>query len=320
MSLRPPCELIVKGLIPSVRALIAHELYREGYSQNTIAKMLGITQASVNYYLSLGVSGYRRELDVLTQEDPHFDTVLRTLINYIKSGESSSALTLLCSYCLQLRASKTLCKAHVEEIPQLKDCSVCSSLIGGFEVKDLEVIKTLKLATIILEHSKHFPYVIPEVNTNIAMAKESPKSIRDIAAIPGRIVKVIDRAKAVSEPRFGASKHLAKILLAATKINPNIRAAINIKYDRYMKEALIALGMKFVHVRDKPRGRYVSDDVIVNEIALTITRLKEVPEALIDLGGVGYEPALYIFGEDAVDVAQKAISLASAYIAISSRS
>ena len=318
MALRPPCELVSRRMLPSIRGLVAQELSARGYSQNRIAKILGVTQAAVNYYLSIDRRKMIEDLEALGLRERQVETMVRSIVDYVVRGSMYSALTLVCSQCMQLRSSRALCSAHVREVQALEGCNVCPSLIGGVEVKALEVLENLKLAAAILEHSRHFVHVIPEVNSNIVMAKSGASGISDVAAIPGRIVRAVERARAVSEPRFGASKHLARVLLAAARREPRFRAAINLKFDDRMKEALKTLGIKYVMVRDKPRSRYVSEDEIVDEIVEAISRQREVPEAIVDPGGVGYEPALYLFGEDAVDVAQKAIGLASAYLTVAS--
>ena len=48
-----PCEIIVKRVLPALRAMIARELVgKYGFAQAQVANILGVTQASVSHYLS----------------------------------------------------------------------------------------------------------------------------------------------------------------------------------------------------------------------------------------------------------------------------
>jgi len=53
MTIRLRCETVTKYIMPAVRGLIAKTLVEEyGFSQSSAAKMLGLTQAAVSYYIS----------------------------------------------------------------------------------------------------------------------------------------------------------------------------------------------------------------------------------------------------------------------------
>ena len=48
-----PCEVIVRRVLPALRAMIARELVEKyGFAQAQVASLLGVTQASVSHYLS----------------------------------------------------------------------------------------------------------------------------------------------------------------------------------------------------------------------------------------------------------------------------
>ncbi|OYT67965.1 MAG: thiamine-phosphate synthase, partial [Candidatus Wolframiiraptor sp. EX4484-121] len=48
-----------------------------------------------------------------------------------------------------------------------------------------------------------------ESQSNLVMAIEGADDLSDVAAIPGRIVRVYDGVKASEAPWFGASRHVA---------------------------------------------------------------------------------------------------------------
>jgi len=122
--------------------------------------------------------------------------------------------------------------------------------------------------------------------------------------------------RAFMQPEFGASEHLASVLLAAMKVNPNVRAAINIAYNRFVKEALKRLEFK-VYTFSR-RESFVNSDTAQAQVAEEVLNLgrrgEPLPEVFVDLGGYWIEPSAYIFGVNAVEVAQKAIKVAE-YVA-----
>ncbi|MCX8188731.1 MAG: XRE family transcriptional regulator [Nitrososphaeria archaeon] len=53
MMAKSRCESVTRYIIPAVRGLIAKSLVEKyGFSQSDAARMLGITQAAVSYYIS----------------------------------------------------------------------------------------------------------------------------------------------------------------------------------------------------------------------------------------------------------------------------
>ena len=49
--MKPPCEVIVWYVIPTIRAELAKELVKMGMSQKEISARLGITQSAVSQYI-----------------------------------------------------------------------------------------------------------------------------------------------------------------------------------------------------------------------------------------------------------------------------
>jgi len=312
MSLRPPCEVIIRTVLPLIRGLIAIKLYNEGLSQKEIAKLLGTTQAAVNGYVKHSEMYYVKKLSKIGVPIDMINFIVKTLLPKVKRGEVISSLTTLCNICKSFKSKGYICDLHASQYPELRECNMCLK-VEEEELVEVEVLDSMKAAIVMLERSHSFPHVIPEVNSNLVMAKRSAVSIRDVAGVPGRIVKVLGKAKAVSQPRFGASQHMARVLLSAMSVDPYVRAAINIKYDDKVRRAIEMLGLKYVIVQERPRSYHITEDDVVNDIKALLKRLKYVPDVVIDCGGLGVEPIAYIFGIDAIDVAQKAISIASAY-------
>lgn len=127
---------------------------------------------------------------------------------------------------------------------------------------------------------------IPEVGANIAYAKPGAASPSDVAAIEGRIVRTSRGARACGKPAFGASRHLAGVLLAASVWKPSVRAAINLKPERDLLEALERLGLRVARV--EPRGAC--------PVAEAVSRGLEADAYYYD-AAPGLEPSLVILSE-----------------------
>jgi len=169
----------------------------------------------------------------------------------------------------------------------------------------------VKEAVKILESDPHAYLLIPEVGLNIVECRPKARSISDVVGVPGRIVRVLRKVKAVAEPSYGASRHLATILLAANNINEKIRACINIRYDE-----------KFVNAMKKHNytllfsGPHREAKDIEKKIINLILQVGKVPKAIIDKGGLGLEPVIYIFGFNAVSTVKDALTIVKMAIQI----
>ncbi|ACV24269.1 thiamine-phosphate synthase family protein [Methanocaldococcus fervens] len=163
------------------------------------------------------------------------------------------------------------------------------------------VIKNLSYAIYLLKKMKFT--LIPEVGSNIAESLPCPKDFKDVAALTGRIIKnKLGGFYIVGDVEFGASEHIAKIILSANKFNPEIRACMNIKYD----EELIKLVKDKFTVSSFDR-KEEPPNVSTMEWGTKIAceRFGGVPDIIYDKGGVGKEPMIRVLGRDAVEVVKK---------------
>jgi hydroxymethylpyrimidine kinase/phosphomethylpyrimidine kinase len=145
--------------------------------------------------------------------------------------------------------------------------------------------------------------LIPEVGTNIAYAVLGALDSSEVAAFDGRIVRVGRKATKVGCPRFGASKHVARIVLAASSHDPRIRAAMNIKYSEEnlgaCRRAKLSIGT-FDRARE-PKG--VSS--MTWGVHKAIHDFGGIPDIIFDKGGVGKEPMIRLLAETPEEVVAK---------------
>jgi hypothetical protein len=284
-------------------------------NQMQIAKLLGITQPAVSNYLSLP----RGETDKDFEQSEVRDVAKKMASELVEGKLSlSNSIHAVCRLCIKLRSGGVTCRLHKEAVSELsaEECSACSRLFaeGTEPISDrIDVLNNLRNAILRLSESKEFMTLVPEVRTNLVMSTKGAKTEDEIAGIPGRVTVAGGRVKSLSAtPEFGASSHLAAVLLAAIEEDDKIRAAINIKFSKEVELALKNLGMRIYNFNradlpSKPDYRHLA---VPWAIKKATDELGKVPEALVDEGGYGVEPATYIFGYSATEVAEKAIEIA----------
>lgn len=177
------------------------------------------------------------------------------------------------------------------------------------------VLESMRKAIDILEQNSEVAKLIPEVQMNLVMALPKPyvKSIEHIAGVSGRIVKVGNKARASSPPSFGASWHMARALLKTMEFDENIRAAANIKYSASIVSAANSIGFSTVsHERSEEPQELKKREggSIPWLIEQAVKKFGKVPDIVCDLGDWGKEPLLYVFGKDAIEVANKIVTIA----------
>ncbi|MEN2999672.1 MAG: bifunctional hydroxymethylpyrimidine kinase/phosphomethylpyrimidine kinase [Acidilobaceae archaeon] len=156
--------------------------------------------------------------------------------------------------------------------------------------------------------------LIPEVSTNIVMAlpKLYAKTPLDVAGVPGRIGRFGERLVVPAKPEFGASRHMARAVLAAMDIDPEVRAAVNIRYGKDVEEAVTRLGLMWSYYdrREEPEEVKRKEGATMGwGIREAAKRVGRMPEVVYDYGEHGKEPITKIFGKTAVEVAQKAVAI-----------
>jgi len=310
--MRPPDEIFWKEFLPNLRGLLAHLLRSRNYSQPRIASFLNVTQAAVSNYLSTGQEQYRLRLESLGIPRADLAALIDSLVIDAAAGPVKSTHTLMTAWRNYL-SKGYLCEYHKRLYPELAECQICLLMDAALTPEKLGVLRRLEEALDILENSPIIAYLSPEVSINIAEALPDARSIEDIAAFPGRIVRIKSTLRAVSKPTFGGSHHLASILLVMMRYNRGIRAVMNIKHDEALEESLRSLGMKFAETRPQSLARDEKDVVLaVDQVLMKNPSV----DLVIDRGGIGLEPAAYVFGTDAVDVVKKVAKIARIYVSL----
>lgn len=294
-----PCEYAVKVYLPHLRARVVKRLVEEsGWSVYEAARALRVSATAAAKYKRL--SSVKPKLYADEVEELAEDLASRIAGGILSAEEFVNAV---CSLCAQSRLGGDLCKIHAADFPELARCTACAGVFtnaAGVATGRGKVLRELEEALGIVSASREFASLVPEVRTNIAAAAEPARGLADIAAFPGRLTVVKDKVVALAPPEFGASRHMASVLLAAKRVDPSVGAVTCLRFTRAVEEAAEKLGLTRAAV---DRERFSS-------VVEFVASLSEIPDFIADPGGPGIEPVAYIFGSTAPDAAEKAVKIA----------
>lgn len=309
--MHPPCEMMVDSFLPAMREAVAKRLSEEGFSQGKIASLLGVTQASVSLYIkSEGRSAeLLRRLEIPEEEGRLYASLLAEDLK----KNPVYAVSTLYSLWSDILGRGSMCGPHRSQYPQLAQCEVCIKTFGGHETHSGDAIEHVMDAVRMVEGSSAFVRIMPEVSVNIAYAPEGASSVQEIVAVPGRIVKVRGTARSFMRPEYGASTHVANVLLAMMSYDRSIRAAMNVRYDQKMGLSLSKMKIRPLLLLDEASVKRDSD--ILGPLRAALKRATGPVAAVVDPGAPGLEPGLYLFARDAVEVVQLGLKVARSYAA-----
>jgi hydroxymethylpyrimidine/phosphomethylpyrimidine kinase len=184
--------------------------------------------------------------------------------------------------------------------------------------EEIEMYGRMSVALNILEGCQEFAALIPEVRTNLVYARPGASTRYDVLGIDGRITVVNGHPTAAGKPRFGASSHMARLIVEMGKADASVRAGINFANDlglaRWLESYCQSRGWTFsvIDRRNEP------EEVKEAEGASMPWKVGEairaaggrVPKIFYETGAVGKEPVSVLVGEDPIEVAEEACKIA----------
>ncbi len=150
--------------------------------------------------------------------------------------------------------------------------------------------------------------LIPEVQSNLGFALEEAKGPEDVVGIPGRIVRNGATIATLNAPQFGASRHVAKIVLTAMRFDPEKRAVMNIKFQQYFLDACKQLKMtvgSFSRADEPKNVKQLEGSSLEWGTRQAILNRGYVPDIIFDLGGQGKEEMIRVIAKDVEDLVGK---------------
>jgi hydroxymethylpyrimidine/phosphomethylpyrimidine kinase len=180
------------------------------------------------------------------------------------------------------------------------------------EMERYHVVQELKRAVEVLRAVK-IGHLIPEVSSNLGYALPQAEGIEDVAAFPGRIMRFKDSVATHSDPEFGASEHVANIILTAMKLDPEYCSAMNIRYSRETVMQLRKKGFlvgQFDRRLEPKKMKEQEGSSLEWGVGEVLRKMRRLPDFIYDEGGVGKEPMIRVLGKNPVEVVQKILKIA----------
>lgn len=151
------------------------------------------------------------------------------------------------------------------------------------------------------------PALIPEVGMNIAYGLPGARDPGQVAAVEGRIVRVSGKVHPVGQVTFGASDHVARIVITVIRFDPRVRCAANI---RYSAEAIGILDDMLLEICTFDRAAEPPGVKTMDWGVASCCR-QGVPDVIYDLGAVGKEAMIRILGENPEGVVKNILKLSA---------
>ena len=259
---------------------LAKELKARGWTQTDIADIIGTTQSTVSRQLTKPTQSLPASSDEVVVD--YWAHELAESLN--KLGPRTEVLRhrivleLTMNNNQTLRYDKTLSGLHLDDDQAMQ-----------------AVLRRLEWATARFDVKRLEGYM-PAVGLNIAASNGTVTSPQNVAAYPGRMTVVDGRLHRHETAVFGASTHLANLLIQAQGNDPSIGAIMNIRPP--MLDGMV----------DRGDIDYISDELgfsVGLSVRGTIQSTEENITLLIDEGDFGWEPSMYILGKTPADLVDR---------------
>jgi len=286
-------EVVVEEVLPTVRSMLAEALHDRGHTQREIADLLAVSQSAVSKYVHGEIARNER-----VQDDPQVRELVERLADGLTSGEYGPVEALVeAEVCIRdLERGGVVAELHAEAVPGLAPEDAAAIHDSGGRLQETARVRaSVRRGLRVLENTSGFAQRIPAVGSNLVECLADAATIEDVAAVPGRILDVRGQVTIPGEPEFGVSQHVAGLLLAARQGGSDARAAVNVRYDERLRDALVAAGHRAVEF---------DAEADLEDAVGAALGVQPAATVLYQTGGFGIEPALYVLGPDAPTVAR----------------
>lgn len=176
------------------------------------------------------------------------------------------------------------------------------------------VISELQAAVEKVSALDRFYRLIPETQTNFVYALPDAADLSEVAGVRGRIVKIGNQAVPASYIEFGASRHMAAVVIGYMGVNPAFRSVINIRFS----DELVRICKKLFVVSSYDRSREPVGIKKKEGSSVswgTTEALSKNPraEVIYHKGDIGKEPMITVFGRNPSEVAAKVEAILKNY-------
>ena len=150
--------------------------------------------------------------------------------------------------------------------------------------------------------------LVPAVQMNLAYALPGAEEPQEVAAFPGRIGVYAGRLWFKGGPAFGASSHVARLIVTMMRHHPQLRSCVNLRHREDILAKARAAGFAVAEAdrtSEPPEVRRIegrSLDFLVEQV---LASRAQAPDIIYDEGAVGKEPLIRLFGRTPAEVIEK---------------
>ena len=178
-----------------------------------------------------------------------------------------------------------------------------------------EITSELKAAINRFANLENISSLIPECQTNFVFAKENARSINDVVGVLGRIVKAGDDVVIAGDLGYGASRHVASAVLSMHNKFPQIRSALNLKFNEILIRKFAKSRSKILSYdrSQEPKATKLKENSSVSwGIKRAIANSTSPPDVIYHKGDFGKEPMIIVFGKNPIQVVSKVAKILGA--------
>lgn len=320
-------EEIKKTLLPLTELVTPNIAEAEALTQTSISTITDMKQAAKtihnmgakNIILKGGHLQGDQAYDVLYDGKRYTECVLPRIPDKKAHGSGCSFSALLTGYLTQnnsIQSAFSQAKAvlwhmihsgyHIGKGSDVLHISAQSVRDAPYDLPTRDHVETwMQLSEVVRDLPMLLPLsFIPEVGVNIGYAIPHAKTREDICSINGRIVRSSENPLRCGPLRFGSSKHIASIILAAMSLFPETRCGMNI---RYTPEHVSLIKETPYTVSSFDRANEPKDVLSTMDWGTkkAIANKEHYPDFIYDTGAVGKEPMIRVLGTNPKNVLQK---------------
>ena len=181
------------------------------------------------------------------------------------------------------------------------------------------VLGNIVTALHLIQKSRDFPLIIPEIRAGLAYATPWAKAPEDVAAIEGRIASVQGYPRTVGLPAFGVSIAMAHTIFTLREFDSSVNAAMNLKCNEKIIEILKAYtaekGFRFGMLdrnMEPPSAKWRNTSGNWR-MKYVVDQAGGVPPVFYENKGMGLEQLTILVGKDAVEITKRALEIARRY-------
>ena len=154
--------------------------------------------------------------------------------------------------------------------------------------------------------------IIPEVGMQIAGATPYAERVEEVAAIDGRLTRTSMGVRETRGVRFGASSHIARLLLTAREFDPSLRFAANCRYDERIDAVLDEQDWTIASFDRTAEPTAEEENSTMSwGTKQAFESVAGTPVAIVDDGAHGKEPMTRLLATDAKTLANRLYTIAS---------